>query len=90
VGDNFRHFFDHTTAPTRLIEVMGHGHTDMLDADTNSGGLCFEGPQRAAVRTLTGGVLAAFFRLQLQDDTSVLAELDEPSLAPLEVTHEVR
>jgi chlorophyllase len=89
-GDNFRHFFDHTTAPTRLVEVLGHGHTDMLDADADTGGLCFEGPERAAVRTLTGGLLAAFFRLQLQDDPSVLAELDASSVAPLEVTHESR
>lgn len=89
-GDNFRHFFDGTAPPTRLIEVLGHGHADMLDADTGSSGLCFEGPERGAVRTLTGGLLVAFFRLHLQDDPSVAPELERPVVAPLEVTHAVR
>ncbi len=89
-GDNFQHFFERTTPPTQLVVVKGHGHADMLDADVGSGGLCFEGPEREAVRRITGGLLAAFFRLHLQDDPSVEPELAAPVLAPLEVTRETR
>jgi chlorophyllase len=89
-GDNFRHFFHRTTAPTQLVVVRGHGHGDMLDADASTGGLCFEGPNRDAVRALTGGLLAAFFRWKLQDDDAARAELEAPAVAPLEVTREVR
>ncbi|MFZ5438371.1 MAG: alpha/beta fold hydrolase [Myxococcota bacterium] len=89
-GDNFRHFFERTTPPSALLVVKGHGHGDMLDADANTGGLCFEGPHRDAVRTLTGGALTAFFRVHLQDDASAATELAAPSVQPLEVTHEAR
>lgn len=89
-GDNYRHFFERTSAPARLAVVLGHGHGDMLDADVGTGGLCFEGPHRAEVRALTGGLLAAFFRSQLQDDPAAAAELDAVRIAPLEVTLEAR
>jgi dienelactone hydrolase len=89
-GDNYRHFFDRTAAPTQLLLVKGHGHVDMLDADADTGGLCVSGPQRAAVRRLTGGVLAAFFRWKLQDDDGARVELDMAQVSPLEVSREAR
>lgn len=89
-GDNFRHFFERTTPPTTLVVVRGHGHADMLDADVGTDGLCFAGPERAAVRTMTAGLLTAFFRRALQDDPDTAAELEAPAVAPLEVTREVR
>ena len=89
-GDNFRHFFERTTAPTQLVIIKGHGHADLLDPDADTGGLCVAGPERAAVRALTGGLLAAFFRLHLQDDATVQPELETPHVAPLEITDESR
>jgi dienelactone hydrolase len=89
-GDNYRHFFDRSAAPTQLLLVKSHGHTDMLDADADTGGLCFQGPERAAVRRLTGGVLAAFFRWKLQDDDAAQVELANAQVAPLEVSREGR
>jgi chlorophyllase len=89
-GDNYRHFFERTTPPTRLALVLGHGHTDMLDPSWSGGGICFEGPARAQVRTLTGALLAAFFRQQLQGDETVAPFLESGTLEPLEVTHETR
>lgn len=89
-GDNFRHFFERTTAPTQLALVKGHGHADMLDPDVDSGGLCTAGPEREAVRRLTGGLLAAFFRRHLQDDPEVDPALAAPAVAPLEVSVETR
>lgn len=89
-GDNFRHFFERTTPPTTLVVVLGHGHADMLDPDVGTDGLCFSGPERAAVRTLTAGLMTAFFRGVLQDDASTAVELSVPSVAPLEVTREAR
>ena len=89
-GDNYRHFFERTAPPTQMIEVKGQGHADMLDAEVDSGGLCVSGPERAAVRKMVGGLLAAFFRWKLQDDDSVMGELAAPVVAPLEVTRETR
>lgn len=89
-GDNFRHFFERTTAPTTLLVALGHGHADMLDSDIGTEGLCFSGPEREAVRTLTAGAMSAFFRNVLQDDASAALELELPVVAPLEVTREAR
>ena len=89
-GDNFQHFFERTAPPSRLVVVQGHGHADMLDADVGSGGLCFEGPNRAAARALTGGLLAAFFRWKLQGDDTRLDELERGLVEGLEVTRASR
>ncbi|MDP3238023.1 MAG: hypothetical protein Q8N26_34850 [Myxococcales bacterium] len=89
-GDNFQHFFDRTTAPTTLLVVKGQGHGDMLDADTNTGGLCVEGPNRAETRRVTGGAMAAFFRWKLQDDDVARGSLQSDLLTTLEVTRASR
>jgi chlorophyllase len=89
-GDNFRHFFDRTTAPTTLLVVKGHGHADMLDPDVTSGGLCAEGPNRTEVRRVAGGAMAAFFRWRLQDDDAARRFLESDVLTPLEVTRAAR
>lgn len=89
-GDNFQHFFDRTTPPTTLLVVKGQGHADMLDADTTSGGLCFEGPNRAETRRVTGGAMAAFFRWRLQDDQTARSFLESDLLTTLEVTRASR
>jgi chlorophyllase len=90
VGDNFQHFFDLTTPPSVLLLVKGQGHGDMLDADTNTGGLCAEGPDKAETRRVTGGAMAAFFRWRLQDDDSARVFLQSSILTPLEVTRASR
>jgi len=89
-GDNFRHFFERTTPPSTLVVALGHGHADMLDADVGTEGLCFSGPERAAVRTFTAGAMTAFFRGVLQDDPTAASELEATSVTPLEVTREAR
>ncbi|MBL8920279.1 MAG: dienelactone hydrolase family protein [Myxococcaceae bacterium] len=89
-GDNFQHFFDRTTPPTRLLLVKNQGHADMLDADVGTAGLCAEGPDRKETRRVTGGALAAFFRWRLQDDEVARSFLDSDLLTTLEVTRAAR
>ncbi len=83
-GDNHVQFFDASAAPAWHIVALDYGHADMLDEDTAvfSAAVCQSGPNRETMRTLTAGLLAAFFRGVLQNDPSSLPWLIDVSAAP--------
>ena len=89
-GDNYQHFFENAAAPTRLYQIKGHGHGDMLDDDVSTEGLCFEGPKRQAVQKTVAGLMTAFFRSMLYNDNTVAPFLEDSKLAPMEVTLNAR
>jgi len=89
-GDNFAHFFERTSAPTRLAVVAAHGHGDMLDPEVGTGGLCLEGPEKDKARSTVAGLATAQLRAWLYADGSVDAALGAAAGAPLEVDLDAR
>lgn len=67
-GDNHVQFYAASPAPAWHIVALDYGHGDMLDEPqaTTAAALCNSNPDRAAMRQLTGGALAAFFSEALQ------------------------
>lgn len=89
-GDNYQHFHDRTSLPTRLAVVAGHGHGDMLDPEVGTGGLCLEGPEKDKARATVAGLAAAQLRAWLYGDDTLDAALGSAAGAPLEVTIHAR
>ncbi len=67
-GDNHVQFYAASPAPAWHIVALDYGHGDMLDEPQAiaAAALCNSNPDRAAMRQLTGGTLAAFFSAALQ------------------------
>jgi chlorophyllase len=89
-GDNFAHFFERTSSPTRLAVVAGHGHGDMLDPEVGTGGLCLEGPRKDLARSTVAGLATAQLRAWLYADGTVDAALGAAAGAPWEVDLDAR
>jgi chlorophyllase len=86
-GDNHVQFYDASASPAWHVVATEQGHLDMLDAATPGCGMecsaCPAGPDRAGMRLLTGGLLAAFFRGSLQGDGSAYVWLLDTAAAPI-------
>jgi chlorophyllase len=91
-GDNHVQFYEASAAPATQVVATLQGHLDMLDDQTAGCGLaclaCQSGPDKAGMRTLTAGLLAAFFREHLAGDTGAASALTDPQAAPITVTLE--
>ncbi|MGD8451811.1 MAG: dienelactone hydrolase family protein [Phycisphaerae bacterium] len=87
VGDNHEQFYAASASPAWHIVVPDHGHGDMLDEDAAAaaGVPCSTGPNRAAMRQLTAGLLTAFFRASLQGDATAYDYLTDTDAAPLAI-----
>ncbi len=91
-GDNHEQFYAASRPPAWHVVIPDAGHADMLDepAALAVGGLCPGGPDRAATRRLTAGLLVAFFRATLQNDASAYAWLVDTVSAPVAINIEVK
>jgi chlorophyllase len=91
-GDNHVQFYDASASPAWHTVATEQGHLDMLDAATPGCGMectaCLTGPDKAGMRLLTGGSLAAFFRGSLQGDGSAYGWLLDTASAPVPVVME--
>lgn len=89
-GVNHVQFYEATPAPAWHIVALQQGHTDMLDeaqADLSSL-VCPSGPNHAAMRRLTAGLLTAFFRASLQGDSAAYDYLTDSSQYQMPVAME--
>ncbi len=84
-GDNHEQFYAASASPAWHVIVPDYGHADMLDeaAAAAATRFCPGGPDRAGMRRLTAGLLAAFFRGSLQGDLVAYAYLTDVSRGPL-------
>ncbi len=94
-GDNHEQFWAAGSGPGWHVFVPGYGHTDMLDEVRDPcaplcEGICPGSEEPALMRQLTGGLLAAFFRLQLQGDAAAAPYLEATASLPLPVEIERR
>lgn len=81
-------FYAACAGPAWHAIALDYGHTDMLDEEDFTPGVCPGGPDRDAMRAFTAGMMAAFFSLILQENDSAAAVLDDPALAPIACTLE--
>ncbi len=88
-GENYEEFFAVSSSPAWQIVAPEYGHLDMLDDSPEGCGFscdaCVDGPSRAPMRQLTGGLLVALFRATLYDDSSALDWLEDEQAAPVTV-----
>jgi chlorophyllase len=86
-GDNHEQFYAASRSPAWHVVIPDAGHADMLDEATaiSASGVCPGGPDRAAVRRLTAGLLVAFFRGSLQGDASAYTYLTDVADAPMTI-----
>jgi chlorophyllase len=91
-GDNHEQFYAASASPAWHIVVPGQGHADMLDEEAAPvvANVCLSGPDRARMRTLTAGLLVAFFRASLQGDETAYAYLTDAGAAPLPIEVEAK
>ena len=86
-GDNHQAFYDAAPSPTWWTLGEGYGHLDMLNDSLPDCGLtcsaCVEGPDDGLFRQFTAGQLAAFFRQELQGDTTMQDYLTGIEPAPI-------
>lgn len=70
-GDNYQQFFDACPSPSVLVVATDYGHGDMLDEETAAlaANVCPSNTDREPMRRLTAGLLVAFFRAHLQNDS---------------------
>jgi chlorophyllase len=90
-GDNHVQFFEASAAPAWHVLILEHGHMDMLDLGQCGFvcDVCPTGPDPAAARRLTGGLLASFLASALAGDEAALQAIDE-SAFPIAATLETR
>jgi len=85
-GGNHEQFHQYSASPAYHVIAADYGHLDMLDDETPGCGLageiCEEGPERAGMRTLSAGLLVAFFRATLQGDERSYEYLTDPARIP--------
>jgi chlorophyllase len=88
-GDNHVQFYEASASPAWHVVATNQGHADMLDDGCGEAQLeqliCPGGPDRAGMRQLTGGLLAAFFRGSLQGDPNAYSYLSDVQAAPIPV-----
>lgn len=93
-GENHERFYAASPSPTWHAIVPEGGHADILNDDLSGCGppcsYCPSGPNPAGMRQLTAGLLAAFFRMTLQDDHEAITYLTDPAAAPMLMTIESR
>ncbi len=89
-GDNHEQFYAASRSPAWHVVIPDAGHADMLDEATaiSASSVCPGGPDRAAVRRLTAGLLVAFFRGSLQGDASAYTCLTDTVAAPMTIAVE--
>jgi chlorophyllase len=86
-GDNHEQFYAASRSPAWHVVIPDAGHADMLDevAAITASSVCPGGPDGAAARRLTAGLLVAFFRGSLQGDASAYAYLTDVTGAPMTI-----
>lgn len=93
-GENHEQFYDASGPPAWHVVAVEYGHQDMLDDETPDCGLvcslCPAGPDRIGMRTLSAGLLTAFFRASLQGVDSAYEDLSSTRQAPVQITVESR
>jgi chlorophyllase len=91
-GDNHEQFYAASRSPAWHVVIPDAGHADMLDEASaiSASNLCPGGPDRAAARRLTAGLLVAFCRGSLQGDTSASAYLADVAVAPMTIEVEAK
>jgi len=91
-GDNHVQFYEASPSPAWHVITLGHGHGDMLDESEAAAAalVCDSGPNRAGMRRLTAGLLAAFFRATLQDDATGYSYLSAPPVDAVEIQFEAK
>ncbi|MGM0559379.1 MAG: chlorophyllase/cutinase-like alpha/beta fold protein [Myxococcota bacterium] len=90
-GDNHVQFYGASQSPAWHVVATEYGHMDMIDANSGCGftcNACPAGTDLAKMRTLTGGMLVAFFRGSLQGDNSAYSVLLDTNSAPAAITAE--
>ena len=91
-GQNHVQFYGDSSSPAFHVITADYGHLDMLNDTTPGCGIecdiCANGPERQGMRTLTAGLLTAFFRATLQGDGTALAFLTDKTMIPGNVTLE--
>jgi chlorophyllase len=91
-GDNHVQFYGASQSPAWHVVATDFGHMDMLDANSGCGFVCNACPagqgDLADMRTLTAGMLVAFFRGSLQGDNASYSTLLDTSNAPANITAE--
>lgn len=89
-GDNHVQFYAACQSPAWHVIALGQGHGDMLDEPEAAAAalLCPSGSDRAGMRRLTAGLLAAFFRAALQGDVSGYDQLSTPPTGGVAITIE--
>ncbi len=77
-GDNYLQFFDACPSPSVLVIATDYGHADMLDEETASlaASVCPTNADREPMRRLTAGLLVAFFRAHLQNNSQTSDGID--------------
>ncbi len=93
-GDNHEQFYAASPSPAFHVIAPEYGHNDMLEdapiGCTVECTSCLAGPSRAPMRTLTAGLLVAFFRATLQGDVQAFDYLTDTQSAPISVTVETK
>ncbi|UCD29692.1 MAG: dienelactone hydrolase family protein, partial [Planctomycetota bacterium] len=93
-GYNHQQFYDASNSPAWHVVAVNQGHMDMLNDRLDGCGLmclvCPVGPERAGMRQLTAGLLAAFFRGSLQGDAIAYHYLTDTTTAPIIIEVEYR
>lgn len=89
-GDNHVQFYGACQSPAWHVIALGQGHGDMLDEPEAAASalLCPSGSDRAGMRRLTAGLLAAFFRAALQGDATGYNQLSAPPADGVAITFE--
>lgn len=88
-GDNHEQFYTASSGPAWHIVALEHGHLDMLDEHPPgcgwACGACLRGRNKAGMRQLTGGLLAAFFRASLLGDTGLYGHMVNTRAVPIPI-----
>ncbi|HPF39781.1 MAG TPA: hypothetical protein P5081_17735 [Phycisphaerae bacterium] len=88
-GDNYAAFFDACPSPSVLVVATDYGHGDMLDEETAglAASVCESNADREPMRRLTAGLLVAFFRAHLQNNSEIPDGIEAPG-SPTRITIE--
>eukprot|EP00268_Persea_americana_P050063 TRINITY_DN5416_c0_g1_i2.p1 TRINITY_DN5416_c0_g1~~TRINITY_DN5416_c0_g1_i2.p1 ORF type:complete len:312 (+),score=48.85 TRINITY_DN5416_c0_g1_i2:410-1345(+) len=91
-GVNHEDFFNECCPPAWYFVAEDYGHLDMLDDETEgfrgkaSYCLCKNGKAREPMRRFVGGIVVAFMKAYLKDDSGDMTAIrEEPSIAPVEL-----
>ncbi|PIA31647.1 hypothetical protein AQUCO_04900150v1 [Aquilegia coerulea] len=88
-GVNHENFYSECCSPACYFVVKDYGHMDMLDDDT--GGVrgkatyctCSNGKAREPMRTFVGGIMVAFMKAYMENDSRDLMAIKERQGMPL-------